>query len=105
MVKSKNLHVGIIPDGNRRWADKHSLTYSKSYNISMKHLGKVIRKLLDLGVKNITVYLLSKDNLQRKRYDLDSVIQAEALFIQNELTIICKDYACRVIHAGKLEVI
>ncbi|MCQ4407164.1 MAG: undecaprenyl diphosphate synthase family protein, partial [Sulfolobaceae archaeon] len=46
-------HVGIIPDGNRRWASTNSLSFEEAYSEGYKKLKEVLIWLLDLGVKAI----------------------------------------------------
>ena len=51
-------HIGIIMDGNRRWAEKHGLTAMEGHEAGAKNLEKIINHCLGLGVKTLTVYAL-----------------------------------------------
>ena len=66
--KLKNIptHVAIIPDGNRRWARKKGLQSWEGHEAGAKNLEKVLRANLDLGVKYVTFWGSSMDNLRRR---------------------------------------
>lgn len=54
--------VGIIPDGNRRWANKTGLPYVKAYREGYQRLRQSLRWILDEGVRRAVVYVLSREN-------------------------------------------
>lgn len=66
--KLKNIpnHVAFIPDGNRRWAKKKGLESWQGHEAGAKNLEKILRANLDLGVKHITFWGSSMDNLRRR---------------------------------------
>lgn len=98
-------HVGIIPDGNRRWAVKKGLDYRTAYDISMENLLRILDSVFDYGVSTASVYLLSKDNLKRKRDDLLAVVEAEEAFISDLLPSLCKKHDCTVHIAGSEKIL
>ena len=59
-------HVGIIMDGNRRWAAKRGLTINEGHEAGTKALEKIIEYCLELGVKILTVYTLSTENWRKR---------------------------------------
>ncbi len=64
-------HVAIIPDGNRRWARQNRLILLKSYGVGIKKFIDVSIWAKELGVKVITVWALSIENItQRSRSEL-----------------------------------
>jgi len=64
----KNIpqHIGIIMDGNRRWATKKGLTIDQGHEAGARNLVKVVEHCLDLGVKILTVYTLSTENWRKR---------------------------------------
>jgi len=64
----KNIpqHIGIIMDGNRRWAEKKGLTINEGHEAGVKALEKIVNHCLDLGVKILTVYALSTENWKKR---------------------------------------
>ena len=65
-IKNIPTHVAIIPDGNRRWAKKKGLQPWDGHEAGVKNLEKVLRENLDLGVKYVTFWGSSVDNLQKR---------------------------------------
>jgi undecaprenyl diphosphate synthase len=68
MPKPKNIptHVAIIPDGNRRWAKERGLQPWEGHEAGAKNLEKVLRENFDLGVKYVTFWGSSLDNLRKR---------------------------------------
>jgi len=67
-IDPKNIpqHIGIIMDGNRRWAAKRGLTVNQGHEAGAKALAKIVEHCLDLGVKTLTVYALSTENWRKR---------------------------------------
>jgi len=63
------LHVGIIPDGNRRWARSRGLTIRDAYEAGYSKLKEVARYLFDYNVRYLTVYAMSYDNCVKRDAD------------------------------------
>jgi undecaprenyl diphosphate synthase len=59
-------HIGIIMDGNRRWAKKRGLTAMEGHEAGAKALVKIVEHCLDLGVKTLTIYALSTENWRKR---------------------------------------
>jgi undecaprenyl diphosphate synthase len=59
-------HIGIIMDGNRRWAEKRGLTVNEGHEAGAKNLERIVNHCLDLGVKTLTVYALSTENWRKR---------------------------------------
>lgn len=59
-------HIGIIMDGNRRWAAKKGLTVNQGHEAGAKNLEKIVDHCLELGVKTLTVYTLSTENWRKR---------------------------------------
>lgn len=59
-------HIGIIMDGNRRWAEKRGLTINEGHEAGAKNLERIVNHCLDLGIKVLTVYALSTENWRKR---------------------------------------
>ncbi|MDU2489368.1 MAG: undecaprenyl diphosphate synthase family protein [Clostridium celatum] len=69
-------HIGIIPDGNRRWAENNGLTKEKGYNLGINP-GLLLFKLSQkLGIKEITYYGFTTDNTKRPANQKEAFTQA-----------------------------
>lgn len=61
------MHIGIIPDGNRRYMKKRGIPKLRdSYEMGINKFYDVIDWCLELGVDEITAYALSTENLQNR---------------------------------------
>lgn len=63
-------HIGIIIDGNRRFAKKLFLKPWEGHNFGLKKLREFIDWCFELGIKEITIYALSIQNLSRTKQEL-----------------------------------
>ena len=102
---SKISHIGLIPDGNRRWAIKQSLDYYSAYKITMNNIIAFIKHYANKNIKNVSIYMLSSENLKRNREDLNSVIKAEVYFIRNLLPALSSQFECAIFHAGEMSLL
>ncbi len=59
-------HIGIIMDGNRRWAEKKGLGVDEGHEEGLRALEKIVDHCLELGVRNLTVYALSTENWRKR---------------------------------------
>ncbi|TAL54987.1 MAG: di-trans,poly-cis-decaprenylcistransferase [Nanoarchaeota archaeon] len=59
------MHVAIILDGNRRWAKKKGLHPWVGHDAGLRTLRKIIKSAYNLGIKELTVYVFSAQNMDR----------------------------------------
>ncbi len=69
-------HIGIIPDGNRRWAENNGLTKEKGYKKGLSPGVKLFRLCKSLGVKEITYYGFTMDNTKRPKIQTKAFTRA-----------------------------
>lgn len=72
----KNIpkHIGIIMDGNRRWAAKRGLTASDGHEAGARNLVKIVERCLELRVRTLTIYALSTENWRvRARKEVEAI--------------------------------
>lgn len=58
-------HIGVIPDGNRRWSLTKGLTKEKGYDRGLEPGVQLFRLCKELGVKELTYYGFTMDNTKR----------------------------------------
>lgn len=63
-------HLGIIMDGNRRWAKKHGFKPWIGHKEGVKSVKAAIEFSLEFGIKELTLYVLSLENLKRPEEEL-----------------------------------
>lgn len=59
------VHVGVVMDGNGRWAQKRGLPRTEGHGAGEEALFDTVEGALDLGVKWLTVYAFSTENWKR----------------------------------------
>jgi len=60
-------HIGIIPDGNRRWAVENGLTKEKGYTWGLDPGLELFKLCEEAGIKEITYYGFTMDNTKRPK--------------------------------------
>jgi len=60
------IHVAIIMDGNRRWAKKHKVNPIEGHRKGVDTLIKIVEEAVRIGIKYLTVYALSTENLKNR---------------------------------------
>lgn len=72
-VNKLPVHVGIIMDGNGRWAQRRLMPRSVGHNAGMNRMIGLASHAKELGIRYMTVYALSTENLSRPQEELDAL--------------------------------
>jgi ditrans,polycis-polyprenyl diphosphate synthase len=64
-------HVGIIMDGNRRYAKSHKIELKEGHNLGFESMASILELLFESGVKCATVYAFSIENFKRSSYEVE----------------------------------
>lgn len=79
------LHVGIIMDGNGRWAAERGLTRFEGHRRGMEAVREAVRAAPELGVGYLTVFSFSSENWARPDAEVDALFGLLRMFIQSDL--------------------
>ena len=79
------VHVGLIMDGNGRWAKKRRMPRSFGHNAGMNAMIKLAEHAQSLGVKYLTVYTLSTENLSRPKEEFESLLGLFRIFFSKNV--------------------
>ncbi|KPV64592.1 MAG: Tritrans,polycis-undecaprenyl-diphosphate synthase (GGDP specific) [Candidatus Bathyarchaeota archaeon BA1] len=71
----KPEHIGVILDGNRRWASERMLNSWVGHHYGAETVRDLLWWCLDLDVKSITLYAFSTENFQRPKKEVDQIMQ------------------------------
>ncbi len=86
IVKETNLqHIAVIMDGNRRWAKEKNLPSAFGHKKGVDSLKAAMRACDDFGIKYLTVYAFSTENWNRKKEEVDFLMNLLGETIKNEL--------------------
>ena len=94
-------HIGVMLDGNRRWAKQFGAEASEGHRKGADKIQELLRWCQDVGVGVVTLYLLSTDNLSRPERELSALIE----IIQDAVTTIAETGRCRVHPIGALDLL
>lgn len=78
-------HVGIIMDGNGRWAKKHRLAIAMGHRTGVETLREIIRHTDDLGIGALSLYAFSTENWNRPAEEVAALMQLLLDFFASEI--------------------
>ena len=78
-------HVGIIMDGNGRWAQKRGLPRYAGHVAGAKVFKTISYHARDIGLKNLTVYAFSTENWQRPEEEVSRIMKVLEEFIDDAI--------------------
>ena len=84
-------HVGIIMDGNGRWAQKRGLPRYAGHVAGAKVFKTIAYYARDIGIKNLTVYAFSTENWQRPKEEVSRIMKVLEEFIDDALNTFEKE--------------
>ncbi|MES2644725.1 MAG: undecaprenyl diphosphate synthase family protein [Myxococcota bacterium] len=93
-------HVGIIPDGNRRWARRVGVDYATAYRLAARNVIGFAEYLFEAGVSATSIYCLSKQNLERPSQELEVVFEAARELAVTHLPRLRAKHRFRLVVAG-----
>ncbi len=78
-------HIGIIMDGNGRWAKKRGLPRRAGHSAGAKTFRKITRYCSDIGIKYLTVYAFSTENWKRPEEEVNSLMKLFKSYLEEAL--------------------
>ena len=80
------VHIGIIMDGNGRWAKKRGLPRKAGHSAGAKTFRKITRYCSDIGIKYLTVYAFSTENWKRPDDEVSSLMKLFKSYLEEALS-------------------
>ena len=90
-------HIGIILDGNRRFAKRLMLESWKGYELGAKKVEKLLDWLKEVGVNELTLYSFSLENFNRPKKEFDFLMK----IFKKEFLKLKKD---KRVHENKIKI-
>ena len=72
-MKTPN-HLGIILDGNRRWAKQNNLSSMIGHKKGAETADKIIKAVKEKGIKVLTLFVFSSENWKRSKKETDYIM-------------------------------
>ncbi len=81
---SSKLHVGVIMDGNGRWAAARGLPRQAGHEAGVEAIRRVVEAAPDQGVGTLTLYAFSSDNWRRPEAEVSALMGLLRLYLRRE---------------------
>ena len=78
-------HVGIIMDGNGRWAESRGIPRVEGHRRGVERSKEVIEVAVELGLKALTLYTFSTENWRRPYAEVNTLMKLLEIYLKNEL--------------------
>jgi undecaprenyl diphosphate synthase len=88
---SSKLHVGIIMDGNGRWATRRGLSRLRGHEAGVEAIRRVVEVAPDQGVGTLTLYAFSTDNWRRPRAEVAALMALLRFYLASEVESLVKN--------------
>jgi undecaprenyl diphosphate synthase len=79
------LHVGIIMDGNGRWATRRQLSRLRGHEAGVEAIRRVVEAAPKQGVGTLTLYAFSSDNWRRPKAEVSALMALLRFYLANEV--------------------
>lgn len=83
-------HIGIIMDGNGRWAKKRRLPRVAGHNEGVNSVQEIVECCGELGVENLTIYTFSEENWKRPSWEVATLMQLLVTTIHKQIDRLIK---------------
>jgi undecaprenyl diphosphate synthase len=94
-------HIGIIMDGNGRWALSRGLPRIAGHRAGTENLRRIIEACIEFGIKYLTIYAFSTENWGRPTEEVQGLMRIFENVIDNELQEL-RDQGVQLRHIGRL---
>jgi undecaprenyl diphosphate synthase len=79
------LHVGIIMDGNGRWATRRRLSRLRGHEAGVEAIRRVVEAAPKQGIGTLTLYAFSSDNWRRPKAEVSALMTLLRFYLANEV--------------------
>jgi undecaprenyl diphosphate synthase len=82
---ASKLHVGIIMDGNGRWATRRGLSRLRGHEAGIEAIRRVVEAAPGQGIGTLTLYAFSTDNWRRPKAEVTGLMTLLRFYLANEV--------------------
>lgn len=84
-------HVGIIMDGNGRWAKNRNMPRTFGHKEGTKRVIEIVEAAYKINIKSLTLYAFSTENWKRPTDEISKLMDLLAFYIKSQLEKIKKN--------------
>ncbi len=96
-------HIGIIIDGNRRWAKAHNLPTFEGHRIGFDKVKEIAEYALEKGIKIMTIYAFSTENWKRNQDEVNYLLGLFKILLEKEVDFLLKKGIRLCILGGRVD--
>lgn len=78
-------HIGIIMDGNGRWAKERNLPRTMGHKAGVETIREIVKECDKLGVKYLTLYAFSTENWKRSTDEVNALMRLLVEYLKKEV--------------------
>ena len=78
------FHVGVIMDGNGRWAEARGLSRVAGHARGARRVSEIVKACPDLGVTHLTLYAFSTENWRRPLAEVEGLMRIFRQYIREQ---------------------
>lgn len=102
MTEQLPNHIGIIMDGNGRWATSRGLSRTEGHKAGAKNLKQLLMHILDIGIPYVSIYAFSTENFNRSKEEVTGLMNLFIQLFKSEFSFLKKENV-RVCFSGRRE--
>ena len=95
-------HIGIIMDGNGRWAEKRGLLRTQGHLEGLSAAKRIVKAAVNLGIKFLTLYTFSTENWKRSTSEVSFIFGLVKQYLRSEIDFY-RENQIRIRHAGDIK--
>jgi undecaprenyl diphosphate synthase len=95
------LHVGIIMDGNGRWATQRNLPRTAGHREGLTAAKRIVAAAAAIGIRYLTFYTFSTENWKRTQEEVSFLMLLIATHLRREYDFY-RENGVRVLHSGDI---
>jgi undecaprenyl diphosphate synthase len=84
-------HIGLILDGNRRWARENGKSFYEGHRAGYLNLKRIAKSALRHGVRYVSAYVFSSENWQRDRREVHDIMKILSWVLRHEVKELDRD--------------
>ena len=96
------MHIGIIMDGNGRWARERGKPRTFGHSEGVRTAKRIAKAASDMGVKYLSLYTFSTENWKRSEKEVRFLMQLLKKHLREQFSFY-RENNIRVVHSGSLD--